>query len=82
LCACRGKHRGAGEKVGEQEERQLHGVSSVDVAHGQSDRAEPHRLDAARDLGPSSISITLDIYSHLLTDMQEKAAKALEDALR
>jgi integrase len=32
-------------------------------------------------LGHSSISITLDIYSHLLPDMQEKAAKALEDAL-
>jgi hypothetical protein len=27
-------------------------------------------------------SIILDIYSHLLPDMQEKAAKALEDALR
>ena len=81
MCACRGKHRPAGEKVGEQEERQLHGVATVDVAHGQSDHTEPHRLDAARDLGHSSISITLDIYSHLLTDMQEKAAKALEDAL-
>jgi L-alanine-DL-glutamate epimerase-like enolase superfamily enzyme len=78
----RGKHRGAGQKVGKQEERQMHGVSSVDVAHGQSDRTKSHRLDAARDLGPSSISIILDIHSHLLTDMQEKAAKALEHALR
>ena len=33
-------------------------------------------------LGHSSISITLDIYSHLLPDMQEKAAKALEEAFR
>ena len=33
-------------------------------------------------LGHSSISITLDIYSHLLPDMQEKAAKALWEALR
>lgn len=33
-------------------------------------------------LGHSSISITLDIYSHLLPDMQEKAAKALEEALK
>src|SRR5215212_8592130 len=33
-------------------------------------------------LGHSSISITLDIYSHLMPDMQEKAAKALEKALR
>ncbi len=33
-------------------------------------------------LGHSSISITLDIYSHLLPDMQRTAAKALEDALR
>ena len=32
-------------------------------------------------LGHASISITLDIYSHLLPDMQEKAARALEDAL-
>lgn len=33
-------------------------------------------------LGHASVSITLDIYSHLLPDMQEKAAKALEEALR
>ena len=32
-------------------------------------------------LGHSSVSITLDIYVHLLPDMQEKAAKALEEAL-
>jgi integrase len=32
-------------------------------------------------LGHSSVSVTLDIYSHLLPDMQEKAAKALEEAL-
>jgi integrase len=32
-------------------------------------------------LGHFSISVTLDIYSHLLPDMQEKAAKALEEAL-
>jgi integrase len=32
-------------------------------------------------LGHASVSITLDIYSHLLPDMQEKAAKALEDVL-
>lgn len=31
-------------------------------------------------LGHSSISITLNIYSHLLPDMQEKAAEALEEA--
>lgn len=33
-------------------------------------------------LGHASVSITLDIYSHLMPDMQEKAAEALEDALR
>ena len=33
-------------------------------------------------LGHSSISVTLDIYSHLLPDMQEKATKALEEALQ
>jgi integrase len=32
-------------------------------------------------LGHSSISITLDIYSHLLPDMQEKAVEALEEML-
>jgi integrase len=32
-------------------------------------------------LGHSSISITLDIYSHLLPDMQERAVKALEEML-
>ena len=33
-------------------------------------------------LGHASVSITLDIYSHLLPDMQEKAVKALEEALK
>jgi integrase len=33
-------------------------------------------------LGHASISITLDIYSHLLPDMQEKAVLALEEALK
>ena len=33
-------------------------------------------------LGHSSISVTLDIYSHLLPDMQEKAVEALEEMLR
>jgi integrase len=32
-------------------------------------------------LGHSSIAITLDTYSHVLSNMQSKAAKALEDAL-
>ena len=32
-------------------------------------------------LGHASISITLDIYSHLLPDMQEKAIEALEEML-
>jgi integrase len=32
-------------------------------------------------LGHASVSITLNIYSHLLPDMQEKAAQALEEAL-
>ncbi len=32
-------------------------------------------------LGHASVSITLDIYSHLMPDMQEKASKALEEAL-
>ena len=32
-------------------------------------------------LGHASVSITLDVYSHLMPDMQEKAAKALQEAL-
>jgi integrase len=32
-------------------------------------------------LGHASVSITLDVYSHLMPDMQEKAAQALEDIL-
>jgi hypothetical protein len=34
-----------------------------------------------RGAGPLR-GITLDIYSHLLPDLQETAAKALEEALR
>jgi integrase len=33
-------------------------------------------------LGHATITITLDAYPHVLPDMQEKAAKALEEALR
>jgi integrase len=33
-------------------------------------------------LGHATIAITLDTYSHVLPDMQEKAAKAMEEALR
>jgi integrase len=36
---------------------------------------------ASEMLGHSSTSVTLGIYSHLLPDMQEKATKALEEAL-
>ncbi len=33
-------------------------------------------------LGHSSISITLDTYSHVLPNMQDSAARALEEAFR
>ena len=33
-------------------------------------------------LGHANIAITLDTYSHVLPDMQEKAARTLEEALR
>jgi integrase len=33
-------------------------------------------------LGHATIAITLDTYSHVLPDMQEKAARAMEEALR
>jgi integrase len=32
--------------------------------------------------GHTSISALLDIYSHVMPDMQEQAAKALDEALR
>ena len=32
-------------------------------------------------LGHASIAITLDTYSHVLTNMQGEAAKVMEDAL-
>jgi integrase len=32
-------------------------------------------------LGHSSITITLDLYSHVLPDTQEKAVKAMDDIL-
>jgi integrase len=37
---------------------------------------------ASEMLGHANIAITLDTYSHVLPDMQEKAARSLEDALR
>ena len=33
-------------------------------------------------LGPASIAITLDTYSHVLPNMQESAVRALEEALK
>jgi integrase len=33
-------------------------------------------------LGHATVAITLDVYSHLLPNMQESAAAAMEDALR
>jgi integrase len=32
-------------------------------------------------LGHASVSITLDTYSHVLPDMQESAARAMDEAL-
>jgi hypothetical protein len=32
-------------------------------------------------LGHSSITIALDLYSHVLPDMQEQAVRAMEDIL-
>jgi integrase len=43
--------------------------------------SDVHPKVVSEMLGHASVSITLDIYSHLLPDMQEKAARALEDAL-
>lgn len=37
---------------------------------------------ASKMLGHSTISITLDTYSHVLPTMQENAVRALEDALK
>jgi len=32
-------------------------------------------------LGHSSVSVTMDVYSHVLPDMQEKAAEAMDGLL-
>ncbi len=39
------------------------------------------REDVSEVLGHSSVSITLDVYSHVIPGMQEVAAKAMEAAL-
>ncbi len=36
---------------------------------------------AQERLGHADISVTMDTYSHVLSDMQEEAAAAIEDAL-
>ena len=32
-------------------------------------------------LGHSSVSVTMDVYSHILLDMQERAAAAMDELL-
>lgn len=51
-------------------------------ASAAEDRSNVYPKVVSEMLGHSSISVTLDIYSHLMPDMQEKAAKALEEVLR
>jgi integrase len=44
--------------------------------------AKVHSKIVEERLGHSSIAITLDIYSHLMPNMQGEAAAAVDDALR
>ena len=45
-------------------------------------KANVHPKVVSERLGHSTIAITLDIYSHVLPDMQRDAADALDDVLR
>jgi integrase len=43
-------------------------------------RAGVHPKVVSERLGHSTVGITLDVYSHVLPDMQEQAAQAIDEA--
>ena len=58
----------------------LHGLRHSHASHMLAAKVHPKIVQER--LGHSGISITLDIYSHLLPNMQEEAAAAVDEALR
>jgi integrase len=56
--------------------------SSESATAGPTDRRPGFGLQRAQErLGHSQISLTLDIYSHVLPTMQEEAARKLDNLL-
>lgn len=58
----------------------LHGLRHSHASHMLASNVHPKVVQER--LGHSSIAITMDIYSHLLPNMQEEAAAAVDAALR
>lgn len=58
----------------------LHGLRHSHASHMLASKVHPKVVQER--LGHSSIAITLDIYSHLMPNMQGEAAAAVDDALR
>ena len=67
----------------------IHGCHYVETLERERQRAlllllagDTNPKVVSEGLGHAFVGITLDTYSHLMPDMQEKAAEALEDRLR
>jgi integrase len=58
----------------------LHGLRHSHASHLLASNIHPKIVQER--LGHSSIAITMDIYSHLMPNMQEEAAAAVDGALR
>ena len=58
----------------------LHGLRHSHASHMLASNIHPKIVQER--LGHSSIAITMDIYSHLMPNMQEDAAAAVDGALR
>ncbi len=63
----------------------LDGLRFHDLRHAHATqllRQGVHPKIVSEQLGHSTVGITLDVYSHVLPNMQESAAKTLDSALR
>ena len=58
----------------------LHGPRHCHASHMLASNVHPKIVQER--LGRSSIAITMEIYSHLMPNMQGEAAAAVDDALR
>ncbi len=61
-------------------ERTLHGLRHSHASHILASNIHPKIVQER--LGHSSIAITMDIYSHLMPNMQGEAAAAVDGVLR